>query len=74
MQKGLIPVSEQERWTRTIDPARCWPKLNPSQTHKKGWRSGSAILGRKTFSPAQAFAASASFFQVRLGALTTNPS
>ena len=21
VQKGLIPVAEQERWTRTIDPA-----------------------------------------------------
>ena len=25
VQKGLIPIAEQERWTRTIDPAVCWP-------------------------------------------------
>jgi type II secretory ATPase GspE/PulE/Tfp pilus assembly ATPase PilB-like protein len=27
VQKGLIPISEQERWTRTIDPSALLPKV-----------------------------------------------
>ena len=26
VQRGLIPISEQERWTRTIDPSALLPK------------------------------------------------
>jgi hypothetical protein len=28
VQRGLIPIAEQERWTRMIDPAALLPKVS----------------------------------------------
>ena len=76
VQKGLIPISEQERWTRTDRPGgTAGQRLTidrPEQKRMALRRTPSSVV-ETLLSPNQALAAAASFFQVRLGALTTSP-